>query len=62
MLDTFNEDVRRVAQLLAYDQPVDGFPPTLITMAKLYNSYAPFDMPSWELPRTRTVSGEFTAR
>lgn len=46
MLDTFNDDVRRVAQLLAYDQPVDEFPPTLITMAKLYNSYAPFDMPS----------------
>jgi hypothetical protein len=62
MLDTFNDDVRRVAQLLAYEQPTDGFPPTLIKMAKLYNEWAPFDMPK-EAPRfSAEASGEFTAR
>lgn len=61
-MDTFNDDVRRVANLLAYEQPTDEFPWVLVVMAKLYNSYAPFDMPVVELPRTRTVSGEFTAR
>lgn len=62
MLDTFNDDIRRVAQLLAYEQPTDGFPSVLITMAKLYNSWIPFDMPNEPERAGMEASGEFTAR
>lgn len=62
MLDKFNDDVRRVAQLLAYEQPTDGFPPMLITMAKLYNSWIPFDMPNEPERAGMETSGEIIAR
>lgn len=62
MLDKFNDDIRRVAQLLAYEQPTDAFPPMLITMAKLYNSWIPFDMPNEPERADMEISGEFTAR
>jgi hypothetical protein len=62
MLDKFNDDVRRVAQLLAYEQPIDDFPPMLVTMAKLYNSWAPFDMPKEPERAGMETSGEFIAR
>ena len=61
-MDTFNDDVRRVANLLAYEQPVDEFPPMLITMAKLFNEWAPFPMPKEPLRAGMEISGEFTAR
>lgn len=62
MLDTFNQDVRRVANLLVYDQPVEGQPRMLVEAAKLYLAW------DGELPepviRTKpeVASGEFTAR
>jgi hypothetical protein len=62
MLDTFNQDVRRVANLLAYEQPVDDQPPMLVTMAKLYLAWAPFDMPDEPSRFGMQASGEFTAR
>lgn len=62
MLDTFNEDVRRVANLLAYGQKVDEFPPVLVTMAKMYLNYAPFDMPNEPKRFSMEISGEFIAR
>lgn len=62
MLDTFNQDIRRVANLLAYEQSVSEQPRMLVEAAKLYLSW------DGELPepviRTapETASGEFVAR
>lgn len=61
-MDTFNDDIRRVAQLLAYEQPTDGFPTVLVTMAKMYNAWIPFDMPDEPLRFSMETSGEITAR
>jgi hypothetical protein len=61
-MDTFNDDVRRVANLLAYEQPTDEFPPMLVTMAKMFNSYAPFPMPVEPKRAGMEASGEFIAR
>lgn len=61
-MDEFNAKVRRIANLLAYEQPVDREPRMLVVAAELYNSYVPFDMPIVVLPNSRTVSGEFMSR
>ena len=62
MLYTFNDDVRRVANLLAYEQSTAQMPPMLVAAAKLYLEWAG-EMPE---PVIRTApelaSGEFTAR
>jgi len=62
MLDTFNQDVRRVANLLAYEQPVTEQPRMLVIAAQLYLGWDG-EMPE---PVIRTApevaSGEFTAR
>lgn len=62
MLDTFNQDIMRVANLLAYEQPVDGQPRMLVEAAKLYLKWDG-EMPE-PVIRTEpeTASGEFTAR
>lgn len=58
----FNDDVRRVANLLAYEQPTDQIPRMLVEAAKLYLSYAPFDMPNEPERAGMVASGEFIAR
>jgi hypothetical protein len=62
MFDTFNEDVRRVANLLAYEQPTTQIPPMLVAAAKLYLSWDG-EMPE-PVIRTapETASGEIAAR
>lgn len=62
MFDTFNEDVRRVANLLAYEQSTAQMPRMLVEAAKLYLAWSD-EMPE---PVIRTepevASGEFIAR
>lgn len=61
MLDDFNQRVRRVANLLAYEQPVEESP-LVVAAAKLYLSYEPFPMPNEPSRFGMETSGEFTAR
>ena len=61
-MDTFNNDVRRVANLLAYEQPTDNIDPMIVTAARLYNLWAPFPMPDEPVRFGMEASGEFTAR
>lgn len=62
MLDTFNEDVRRVANLLAYEQSTAQIPPMLVAAAKLYLGW--WDEMPEPVIRTKpeVASGEFVAR
>lgn len=62
MFDTFNEDVRRVANLIAYEQSTAQMPPMLVEAAKLYLKWDG-EMPEPEIrTKPETASGEFTAR
>ena len=61
-VDSFNDDVRRIANLLVYDQSTAQIPPMLVAAAQLYLSYAPFDMPNEPERAGMEISGEFTAR
>lgn len=70
-MDTFNEKVRRIANLRAYDERIDDIAIAvdtfgtelrlLIVAADMFLSYMPFDMPERTEPPA-TMSGEFTAR
>jgi len=61
-MDEFNNNVRRLANLIAYDQDTGDAPKLLVVAATLYNQWAPFPMPV-EPPRFGSeTSGEFTAR
>ena len=60
-MDEFNEKVRRIANLKAYDQPIEEADRLLIVAGELYLSYMPFDLPE-RIEPPATVSGEFTAR
>jgi len=61
-MDEFNNNVRRLANLIAYDQDTGDAPKMLVVAATLFNEWAPFPMPI-EPPRFGSeASGEFTAR
>jgi hypothetical protein len=70
-MDTFNETVRRIANLRAYGMDAEQVTMhvqgtgtelrLLVVAADMFLSYAPFDMPERTEP-TSPVSGEFTAR
>ena len=62
MLDTFHSEVRRIANLLAYEQPIDAQPRLLVAAAQLYLHYQPFTMPEEPSRYGASASGEFTAR
>lgn len=62
-MDGFNDAVRRLANLIAYEQPIPSDTDRwLLVCAQLYNSYAPFPMPNEPKRFRHEVSGEFTAR
>jgi hypothetical protein len=61
-MDTFNNDVRRLANLIAYDQDTGDAPKLLVVAATLYNQWAPFPMPVEPARFGSEASGEFTAR
>lgn len=70
-MDGFNEKVRRIANLRAYDERIDDISIAvdtfgtdlrlLVVAADMFLSYIPFDMPE-RGPEPTTASGEFTAR
>jgi hypothetical protein len=61
-MDEFNNNVRRLANLIAYDQDTGDAPKLLVVAATLFNQWAPFPMPDEPLRFGMEASGEFTAR
>lgn len=61
-MDEFANNVRRIANLLAYEQPTGDAPRLLVVAADLYNKWAPFPMPDEPARYGMEASGEFTAR
>jgi hypothetical protein len=73
-LNMFNEQVRRAANLRAYEKPLEAIEHQLkmrshrdyfrLVMAAvdLYLTYAPFDMPNEPERAGMEISGEFIAR
>lgn len=71
--NSFNEQVRRVANLRAYEKPLDrirheiklngdtDYLRLIVVAADMFLAYAPFDLPE-RGPEPTEVSGEFTAR
>jgi hypothetical protein len=62
MLDTFNNEIRRLANLVAYEQPTGEASPMMVTAAKMYLAWDG-EMPE-PVIRTapETASGEISAR
>lgn len=61
-MSEFNDAVRRLANLIAYEQDTGDAPKMLVVAATLYNQWAPFDMPDEPLRFGGVASGEFAAR
>lgn len=61
-MDEFNNNVRRLANLIAYEQDTGNAPKMLVVAATLYNEWAPFPMPVEPVRFGMEASGEFTAR
>ena len=61
-MDEFNNIVRRLANLLAYEQDTGDAPKMFVVAATLYNEWAPFPMPVEPSRFNSEASGEFTAR
>jgi hypothetical protein len=71
-MEMFNENVRRIAALRAYEQRIEdiaegtnihgGDLHLLVACADMFLLYMPFDMPHEPARLSMEASGEFTAR
>lgn len=62
MLDTFNNEIRRLANLVAYEQPTGDAPPMMVAAARMYLGWDGETPEPVYRTGSEVASGEITGR